>query len=108
MGKTAKNISIVLGLITIAFAGYYLYTIKGDSTLNLGSGQELDQNTLNNTQVFIQHRQTLSEVKLNIELFEDDRFTSFSLLDFSVPIEARPIGRPDPFAEPAISPAANF
>lgn len=105
MGKTATNIIVVLGLITVAFAGYYMYTSSGAAMLQLGNAP-IDQSMLNNTKIFIQHRQTLSQVQMDISLFEDERF--LSLRDFSTPIVERPIGRPDPFADPAIGPAANF
>ena len=97
MGKTMTNLSIVLGLITVAFAGYYLYLQKDSSTLNIESSEETMQNMMNKTQKFIQHRQTLDKVRLDMNIFEDKRFVS--LRSFSTPIEEQPIGRPDPFAD---------
>lgn len=97
MGKTATNLAIVLGLITVAFAGYYMYTQQASTgALSFNDNQQTMQNMLNNTRVFIQHRQTLDNVKMDIGFFEDERFQS--LRSFSTPIIEQPIGRPDPFA----------
>lgn len=97
MGKTATNISIVLGLITVAFAGYYMYTQRSAATLSFESNTQSVQNMLNNTRVFIERRQALDRVSLDLSFFEDPRFQS--LRSYSTPIEERPIGRDDPFAE---------
>lgn len=97
MGKSATNISIVLGLITVAFAGYYIYTQQAPSGLSFDENQQTMQNMLNNTRVFMQHRAALSNVKMDISFFEDERFQS--LRSFSTPIQEQPIGRPDPFAD---------
>ena len=100
MGKTATNLSIVLGLITIAFAGYYVYTQNSSTTLSVDTNVQSMENMLNNTRVFIERRQVLGQVKLDVSFFEDERFRS--LRSFTRPIEERPIGRPDPFAEPSV------
>ena len=97
MGKTATNISIILGLITVAFAGYYMYTQRSATTLDSATTQQSLQTMLNNTKVFIEHRQTLEVVKMDVSLFEDDRF--YLLRSFSTPIQEQPIGRPNPFTE---------
>lgn len=97
MGKTATNLSIILGLITVAFAGYYMYTQQASSGLMFDDNQQTMQNMLNNTRIFIQHRQALDSVKMDISFFEDERFQS--LRSFSTPIQEQPIGRPDPFAD---------
>ncbi len=106
MGNTAKNISIVLGLITIAFAGYYMLTQRNSTTLSFDSGEQVLSNMLANTQVFITHRQELDEVELDLSLFEDPRFLSFR--SFTQPVVERPIGRPDPFATPENAPVNSF
>lgn len=97
MGKTATNLSIILGLITIVFAGYYLYTQKSTDSFSLDTNKQTMENMLNNTGVFIERRQVLDQVELNVALFEDARFRS--LRSFTTPIQERPIGRPDPFAD---------
>jgi len=105
MGKTATNLAIVLGLITVAFAGYYMYTQQASGTLTFDDNKQTMQNMLNNTRVFIQHRQTLDNVQMDIGFFEDERFQS--LRSFSTPIVEQPIGRPDPFAPVDATPQAQ-
>lgn len=100
MGNSAKNISIVLGLITIAFAGYYLLSVRDSAVLNFSDQAQVDETLLSKTQVFIEHRQTLNEVKMNTELFENKHF--LSLQNFSTPIKERPIGRTNPFDESSV------
>lgn len=97
MGKSATNISIVLGLMTIAFAGYYIYIQNNTTSLDLDSNEVTMENMRSNTRVFIERRQVLDQIELNIGFFEDKRFRS--LRSFTKPIQERPIGRPDPFAE---------
>lgn len=97
MGKTATNLSIILGLITIAFAGYYLYTSQFSQSLNFDTDDQTTQNMLNNTRIFIERSNSIKQVKLDTTFFEDERFTS--LRSYTSPIQARPEGRPDPFEE---------
>jgi len=106
MGKTATNIAIVLGLITIAFAGYYMYIQRSVNTLNFESNEQTMQNMLNNTHVFIEYRQTLNNIELDVNLFEDRGFTS--LRSFTTPIKDHPVGRPDPFADLKIKTANSI
>lgn len=101
MGKTATNLAIALGLITVVFAGYYVYTQSSQPALDFSENQQTLQNMLNNTKVFIERRQVLDKVSLNIGLFEDDRFQS--LRSFTTPIQERPVGRPNPFARPSVA-----
>lgn len=106
MGKTSKNISIVLGLVTIAFAGYYLYTQQSSSVLQFSGNDQTMQNMLNNTRAFIGHRNQLDQVTMNIAFFEDERF--LSLRSYTTPIQERPIGRPDPFAPAEVGDGVSF
>lgn len=101
MGKTATNLSIILGLITIAFAGYYMYMQRDASVLSFDTNAQTMEDMLNNTQVFMERRQTLDTVKLDLQFFEDERL--LSLRSFSAPITERPVGRPDPFADTRVS-----
>lgn len=97
MGNSLKNITVILGLVTIAFGGYYLFTQYSSSQSEFDFNEQTMQNMLNNTSVFIDHRTTLDSIKLDLGLFEDQRF--ISLRDFSTPIEESPVGRPNPFSE---------
>lgn len=103
MGKTATTISVVLGLVTVAFAGYLVFTNQVSDSGPVTDAQTM-QNMLNNTKVFVQRRETLSAVKMNVALFEDTRFTT--LHKFTIPIQEQPIGRPNPF-EVAVSVSNN-
>ncbi len=100
MGKTATNISIALGLATIAFAGYYMYTQQGSTTLSFNTNAQTMDDMLNNTRVFIERRQTLDAVQLDMSFFDDERL--LSLQSFSTPVKEVPVGRPDPFADTGI------
>ncbi len=95
MGKTATNLSIVLGLITITFAGYYLYTQKSSTVLNFDTDEQVMQNALTRTSLFIGHRKKLDKIALDLSIMEDKRFTT--LRSFTAPIDDRLIGRPNPF-----------
>lgn len=98
MSKTATNLIIVLGLITVAFAGYYLYTQRDATTLDTtATNEQTMQEMLASTRSFIEYRRVLSGIRLDVSLFENDEFNS--LRTFSTPVESRPVGRPNPFAE---------
>lgn len=103
MGKIITNLVIILGFITVAFAGYYVFIQKNGSALEFNSNEQTMQNMLNNTQVFIARRQALDRVELEsaIAIFDDSRFRS--LRSFSTPIADRPIGRENPFDTAAVS-----
>ena len=97
MSGAAKNLIAILGLATIAFAGYYFYQQQSATTLSNGiEDQAVLDSMLMKTQVFIGRRQALDAVIVNQELFRDPRFTS--LRSFTDPLQDMPTGRPDPFA----------
>ncbi len=91
MGKTSVNISIVLLLATLAYIGYYLYA---QPSSNMPSDATLE-NMLANTQVFIERRQILDGVNMDVSLLEDIKFRS--LQSFAEPIVEQSVGRPNPF-----------
>jgi len=97
MGKIITNLVLILGFITVAFAGYYIFIQQSNSSLDFSSNEQTMQNMLNNTQVFIARRQELDRIKLaaGISFFDDASFRS--LRSFSTPIQDRPIGRDNPF-----------
>ncbi len=97
MGKTATNLAVLLGLTTIVFAGYYLFTQEGSDSLVSNTDTQTMENMLNNTRVFIERRKVLDSMELNVGLFEDDKFRS--LKTFTKPVQEQPIGRSDPFAD---------
>jgi hypothetical protein len=97
MSGTAKNLIVILGLASIAFAGYFLYLQQSATTLNTGVGEESLEGMLMKTQVFIARRQALDKVVIDPSLFKDERFTS--LHTFTKPLADMPVGRKDPFAD---------
>ena len=97
MSGTAKNLIAILGLASIAFAGYYLYLQQSATTLTTAPGDESLEQMLMKTQVFITRRQALDKVVIDSSIFEDERFRS--LRAFTKPLEDMPVGRKDPFAE---------
>ncbi len=96
MSNTAKNLIIILGLITVAFAGYFMFMQQSATTLSFDTNDEVLQNMLANSQIFIERRQQLQNVTLDTGFFTDPRFTS--LRSFDTPIVEQPVGRLDPFA----------
>lgn len=105
MGKTATNLVVILGIITVGVAGYYLYNQQTTSGVDFNSNEQAVQDMLKNTQAFIGYGQTLREVKLDLGFFEDDRFRS--LRSYTTQIHERPIGRPNPFDDPVEGAAAD-
>ena len=97
MGKTSKNLVFILGLATVAFGGYYMFTQFGQISSFETNDQNM-QNMLNNTRVFIERGEILNRMQLttNIGILEDERFNS--LQSYSTPVIEQPIGRLDPFA----------
>lgn len=105
MGKTATNLVIVLGLITVAFAGFYLYMQQENSGLSFADSAQDAQIMLRDAQEYISYGDTLKTIDLKIEFFDDPRLLSYK--SFSTPVQDRPIGRPNPFADTTvINPAA--
>ncbi|MEY3784426.1 MAG: hypothetical protein RLZZ230_748 [Candidatus Parcubacteria bacterium] len=99
MGNAAKNLSIVLGLITVAFAGYYLYsqqTSLGD--ISGVTTTQTKENMLRDTQAFSAYSDTLeNQITLDMNILNDKRF--INLQNFSTDIQETGVGRPNPFAE---------
>ncbi len=94
MKSSSKNIFIILGIATLAFAGYYFVTQRAVGEPELSSSS-LDV-MLESTQSFIEYRQTLDQITFDFEIFEDERFRT--LRSYSDPVEPKPEGRQNPFA----------
>lgn len=97
MGKIATNIVIVLGIVTIVYAGYYFYTQGAFTSTSFEVNEQTKKDMLNRTQVFIEHETVLNNLTFDFSLFEDERF--LSLKSYSTPLKISPVGRPDPFAD---------
>jgi len=104
MDKSATSIAIILGVITIAFAGVYFYTERNSTLVD---PQINKQTVLNQTRDYISNTSALNRIKLDYSFFEDQRL--LSLQSFSTPIADSPIGRPNPFADvPGREQISNF
>lgn len=90
-----KNITIVLAILTLAFLGYYLFTMKDEISWSSG---EVDstKNLLADVQKYSERRQVLNQVKLDTSLFSDERF--YSLRGYPSTIPTYQEGRNNPFA----------
>lgn len=106
MGKTATNLSLVLGIVTVAFAGFYLYTQNGSVVLSTNTNEQAMQNMLKSTQVYQQRSIELSLIDLNIGFFEDERL--LSLESYTSPIDDRPSGRSNPFSQTSVSRSVSY
>jgi hypothetical protein len=97
MSPVLKNVFIVLGVLTIGYAGYYIYSQQ--DTLNPGgvsSDETVYFNMLANTEVFIIRSQELNEMNLDLSVLEDSRFNA--LKAFTRPVEDQPVGKSNPFS----------
>lgn len=97
MTSTLKNGLVILGLLTIGYAAYYFYTARESTTLDTGITDSEFQSMLLRTQAFIQLRQELNQMQLDVSFLEDSRFRS--LESFEEPLVEVEAGRANPFAE---------
>lgn len=95
MSKTAKNLIVILGLITVAFGGYFMFMQQSATTLSFEANDTVLRNMQTNSQLFIQRRQQLAAIELDVSFFTDDRF--LSLQSYDGPIVEQPVGRDNPF-----------
>lgn len=96
MTSLTKNLVIVLGLATVAFAAYFVFMKQADPVISFESDEAMLEAMLANSQIFIERRQALESVSLDVDLFTDERFTS--LESYSRPIVEQPVGRTNPFS----------
>jgi hypothetical protein len=98
MDSSLKNIVVLLIIITIGFAGYYMFvqtnvTESTDTTDNT----YLKEDMYNNTQLFIEYRTKLNSVVINDLVFENPLFNSYH--NFTQPINTQNVSRSNPFAD---------
>lgn len=97
MTSNLKRLLTILVVLTVVYAGYYLYTNRNSADLSGNTSTAEYEMMLNRTQVFISHRQELESLDLDLSLFEDSRFRS--LRSHRVPLANIESGRSNPFAE---------
>jgi hypothetical protein len=95
MSPAFKKITIVLVILTLAYAGYYFF-IQQDTTAP-GLGGDMSLESFAKVQKYIERREVLDRVKLDTALFNDPLFRS--LVSFSEEEVTQPIGRINPFDE---------
>jgi hypothetical protein len=105
MGNSTKNIAIILGILTIGAGGYWLYTQEMTNGTDFEQTEATRENMLNRTQVFIERRQKLDQVELDISFFEKNSFRS--LESHTTEIQEQPVGRSNPFAEVEVGSGSN-
>jgi hypothetical protein len=93
MSAKIQNLIVILGVVLIAFVGYYLYTQNAQSQLVNGS---VDNTIAMETSLFLDRLTILQGITLDGSLFADQRFKN--LVDYSEPINPQPIGRDNPFS----------
>lgn len=98
MSSLLKNLLFVLGFILVAGAGYYMYSTQSIGELDIRGVAALDASVVQNTEVFIERRETLNSLNLGTDLFDDPRFTN--LRTFTTPVPQQPVGRVNPFLPP--------
>lgn len=101
MSNTLKNLLLILGVITVGYAGYYLYTMRSATSLNLGSDDIEFQAMLTRTQAFIQRSQELEAIQVDVSVLENRTFTS--LTSYTTPLAEVDSGRTNPFAETTVT-----
>lgn len=94
MNSVTKNIVTILGVLTVAFAGYYFYAQK--ASLEPVTDDLALQDMLAKTGVFIGHSQELDKMSFDLTVFEDERFKT--VRSFAGPVEEQSVGRTNPFA----------
>lgn len=100
MSNTAKNLMIVLGILTAAFAGYYFFIQESSLVIRSSESDRQLEQMLVRTQEFVGHREILDSIALDTSLFQSNVFRN--LQSFSPEPAEFPVGRSNPFmvAEP--------
>jgi len=94
MNSKLQNIFIVIGIIAIGGIGYYLFVQDGDISLK---NAEIDNQVAAETAVFLQKLNELKGMKLQGDIFNDERF--MSLVNWTTTVVPVPVGRANPFIE---------
>lgn len=92
MSSIIKNTLVLVALAALAYAGYYIFVLNNESTLETSASNE--GQILTNE--FLQRLNDIENVKLSRTVFDDARFRS--LADFSTDPLAVPAGRDNPFS----------
>ncbi len=88
-----KNIVTILVLFTVAFGAYYLY-VQNNAVLET-AGVEDQEMLLIKAEQFLELSTTLSAIKLDTTVLDNELFTSYQ--SFTRPVADESFGRANPF-----------
>jgi len=100
MSNTAKNLMIVLGVITVAFAGYYFLIQDSSIVLRTPESERQLEQMLMRTQEFVSHREVLDSIDLDTSILQSNEFRN--LRSFSPDPSTFSFGRSNPFHESSL------
>ena len=95
MNNTVKNLMIVLGILTVAFVGYYFLMQQSSPLVRSDESEQQLQNMLMRTQAFVGHRQVLDSIELDSSFIQSSTFRN--LRSFSPEPQEFQHGRSNPF-----------
>lgn len=95
MSKTAKNLIVILGIITVVFAAYYFLTQEAAFVLRSEEANVELRELLQAADTFTARQQVLGTITLDDSVFTSDVFAN--VRDFSTPPDEFGVGRRDPF-----------
>lgn len=96
MNSTLRNLLIILGLLTIGYGAYYLYSTRTSTTPSDRLSDTELQMMLTRTQAFIERRRELDQMEMDVNFLADPRFRS--LESNTEPLTEVTPGRENPFA----------
>ena len=96
MSNTMKNILFAVMFLSVLGLGYYLYTQQGSAVLNIAQDDDMTRQLNAETASFMASLNTLSNVDLQVDLFDDPRFSR--LRSYQTDVPELNTGRSDPFS----------
>ena len=97
MSQGIKNILALVVIAAVAGLGYFLFIQPDSTTLSLDGYAELSGQLLVKTQVFIERRQLLETLQLDLNIFTDNRFVSLRSFETEIPDQS--VGKNNIFNE---------
>lgn len=85
MSQGIKNIIALLVIAVVAAVGYFLFVQSDSSSLSIDGYTEMSGQLLAKTQVFIERRQQLESLQLDLSLFNDSRFVGLQSYSTETP-----------------------
>jgi hypothetical protein len=95
-----SNKMIWLLAATVAFAGYYFYSINDSSSLNLD--ETVTPEVQANAALFLARLSILDSIAIETEVFDNKVFQSYRT--YTLPLPEQLVGRPNPFLDPTETP----